>query len=122
VSSHLTGRRGGKGRHRRVRAPVSAQTWRPAAPRCRQGVDFALPAGAPPPSGWEAVEWRIAGKDRTMHRLELTLEVESEPKKLHASKEFQTNAEVIELVSEFLTQFATPDRGPQQITMTLTSS
>lgn len=56
-----------------------------------------------------------------MHRLELTLEVASEPKKLHASREYQTEAEVIAIVSEFLAKFATPDRGAQQITMILTS-
>jgi hypothetical protein len=57
-----------------------------------------------------------------MHHVELWLEVSAEPRWLHATKDIETDAEVAALISDFLLRFMNPDRGPQEIRITIASA
>jgi hypothetical protein len=56
------------------------------------------------------------------HILKLGLDVESSPEVVEATRDVETTADAIGLINEFLQRFATPDAGPQTITITLMST
>jgi hypothetical protein len=56
-----------------------------------------------------------------MHHVELTLDVHGEPKVVLAAKDIAGDVEVISTISDFLARFVTPDRGAQEIRITIAS-